>query len=131
MRMEQVICSNVWLQQIIFEHKGDKRSGHSHEFDHIHLLASGSIRVDIEGHTKKYTAPAFIFIAKNARHEFTCLSDESVGYCVHALRNGSRVEDIISPDTDPTLIQEAISTLHTFDKKYIPEAPDPKYTKEL
>ena len=92
------IISNLWVRQVELKH-GDTYGGHSHTFDHHHLLCVGSIKIKIgSGVEKVFTAPQMIFIPKNETHEFTAMTDETLGYCVHPIRNGKRIEDIISED---------------------------------
>jgi len=106
MQQKQSVVSNMWTKQIVLEHKGDTYEGHSHTFDHQHLLAVGSIRVRVEDGSgdeivEEYEAPVIIFIEKDSVHSFECISDNSVGYCIHPLREGYRVEDIMDPNDNP------------------------------
>ena len=42
-----------------------------------------------------------IYIHKDYIHELTALEDNTVAYCIHALRNGDGVDDIIDEDMIP------------------------------
>jgi quercetin dioxygenase-like cupin family protein len=97
------IVSNVWFRQIELQQKGEKMKGHSHEFDHIHLLAQGEVRVTVEGIDTDFKAPATIFICKDKEHSLEALTDYSLGFCIRPLRDGFRVEDIINPEDMPTI----------------------------
>lgn len=103
--------SNLWVRQMHFEKAGDKNEGHIHNFDHITLLATGSVEVDVEGKTTTFKAPHMIYIAKGKRHFLTALEDNTQAYCVHALRTGEREEDIIDPSMIPEGIDAMISGL--------------------
>lgn len=95
---------NIWVRSHYFLKKGDTNGGgHKHHFDHITLLTSGSVQVDIEGYEPKtFTAPTFIVIKKEHQHKFTALEDNTIYYCVFALRDvDGNVTDIYSGDNSP------------------------------
>ena len=75
--------------------------GHKHVFDHPHLLTQGSVEVNVEGVKSTFKAPHIIFIEKGKLHMITALEDNTVGACIHAIRDGDRVEDIIDPSMIP------------------------------
>lgn len=93
--------ANLFTKQMHFAKAGDVEQGHKHEFDHLTLLAAGSLRVRVEGKTTEFKAPHMIYIRAEHRHELTALEDNTVAYCIHALRDGNRVEDIIDPASIP------------------------------
>ena len=94
------IISNVWIKLLTFQ-KGDVMDGHRHVFDHPHLLTQGSVEVNVEGVLSTFKAPHIIFIEKDKLHSITALEDNTVGACIHAIRNGTRVEDVIDPSMIP------------------------------
>jgi hypothetical protein len=96
----QLSCvSNIYVRMMHFRHTGDIEQGHSHPFDHLTLLAEGSMTVEVDGVSRDFYAPKMIFIKKEKEHKLTALRDNTVAFCVHAIRNGERVEDIIDPDS--------------------------------
>jgi len=107
MKSEIALCSNVWTRLIHLK-KGDKYEGHQHYFDHVHLLSVGKIKITIEGTDTVYEAPTQIIIKKELEHGFECLSDESIGTCIHAIRDGRRVEDVFDPDMCPDYVEGEI-----------------------
>jgi hypothetical protein len=42
-----------------------------------------------------------IFIKAEYRHELVALEDNTVAFCIHALRKGNGVDDIIDPASIP------------------------------
>lgn len=86
---------NVWVREIKFERVGDTKHGHKHQFDHLHFLADGSVRIRIFDTIdrekvileKDYTAPAWIKVPKEHFHDMESISGESLGYCIQSLRN--------------------------------------------
>ena len=93
------IVSNLWIREVEMDKKGDIMEGHKHTFDHQHLLAVGSIRVITEGidEPTDFHAPQVIFVPKDKMHSFEALTDKTLGYCIHPIRDGYRVEDIVCP----------------------------------
>ena len=95
---------NIWVKQNVFELAGEAHDGHEHKFDHVTLLAKGSLRMQVEGNEPKdFIAPTFIVIAKDKKHQVTSLEDDTIYYCVFALRNldGEVVEDIYGEQHNP------------------------------
>ena len=56
---------------------------HKHKFDHLSILASGSIELMTDGERKIVHAPACLTIEANKHHGVKSLTDV-VWYCVHA-----------------------------------------------
>ncbi len=99
------IISNVWTNMITLN-KGEVHSGHAHTFDHTHLLSVGSVKLTIDGVESEFTAPTQIFIKRGLVHSMECLSEESLGTCIHVIRNGMRVEDIVDPRMLPSYSED-------------------------
>lgn len=101
---------NIWVRQNNLLLKGDFNSSHKHAYDHVTLLAQGSVEVSVDGEApKKFHAPTFIVIRKECKHQFKALTDDVVYYCVFALRNkdGSVMEDMYSEHNDPCELSAA------------------------
>jgi len=92
--------SNLWLRQMMFKNAGDANEGHKHNYDHVTLLTNGSVRVHVEGKATDFVAPQMIYIIKGKSHFIEALEDNTIAFCVHALRN-LETEDIISQDQVP------------------------------
>jgi hypothetical protein len=108
-----------------FKNKGDVEYGHSHVFDHLSLLTSGSVRVFIDEVATDYVAPAMIVIAKSVTHVLEALEDNTVVYCIHALRTGEAIEDII----DPAMIPEGSTPRSVIEYKVAMPLTDGLHTK--
>lgn len=93
--------ANLYSRQMHFKKAGDKEHGHTHPFDHLTLLAAGSLRVTVNGATTDFKAPHMIFIKAEFNHELVALEDNTVAFCIHALRKGNGVDDIIDPESVP------------------------------
>lgn len=95
---------NIWVRQNHLLKDGDNGGGHEHNFDHVTLLCKGKVRVEVENNApKEFTAPTFIVIRKEHKHKITALEDDTIYYCVFALRNidGEIVDDIYGNQHDP------------------------------
>jgi quercetin dioxygenase-like cupin family protein len=69
---------------------------HSHEFDHMSMLAKGVVIVKTDSSSKLYTAPAVVTITKGVHHEIHALKD-AVWFCIHA-----------TEETDPSKVDEVL-----------------------
>lgn len=96
------LVSNVFSKMMFFKKAGDTEQGHSHCFDHLTLLAHGKIRIEANGKDTVFTSPNMIFIKAGVEHKLTAVEDETVIYCIHALRDGDQVGDIIDPSMIPS-----------------------------
>ena len=99
---------NLWLRQIHFVKAGDQNEGHEHNFDHVTLLAKGSVEVDVEGSKSTFAAPHMIYIIAGKRHFIKALEDDTVAYCVHALRDKDTAE-IIDPAMIPAGVENPLA----------------------
>ena len=101
------VADNLWSKQMHFLKAGDVEQGHKHCFSHFTLLATGKLSIRVEDKTTKFTAPHMIFIAAEKEHELTALEDNTVAYCIHPLRDGDQVEDILDPSMIPAGVNPA------------------------
>lgn len=69
---------------------------HVHPYDHLSILASGRVLLDVDGDISEINAPACLTIAAGKRHAVTALT-EVVWFCVHA-----------TDDTDPLTVDATI-----------------------
>lgn len=99
--------ANLWSRMMHFQKAGDIEYGHTHSFDHLTLLASGKLQVKTDAGISVFEAPHMIYIHKDKKHELVALEDNTVAYCIHALRNGNGVDDIL----DPTMIPKGVDPL--------------------
>jgi quercetin dioxygenase-like cupin family protein len=99
--VQKITCvKNLWLRQMLFVRAGDVNEGHVHTYDHVTLLAHGSVRVAVDGKTTEFEAPHMIYIKAGKLHHIEALEDGTIAYCVHALRD-SETHDILDPDQIP------------------------------
>jgi len=95
------IVANCWVKQMVFKNAGDVHPGHKHKFDHQTLLGKGSIELMVDGNSTIFHAPQIIFIKAGLKHGMVALENETVVYCIHPLRDGDQVGNIIDPANIP------------------------------
>jgi quercetin dioxygenase-like cupin family protein len=93
--------ANMFVRQMHFKESGHTEQGHEHSFDHLTLLATGKLLVEVGEETTIFTAPTMIYIKKDVTHKLTALEPNTVAYCIHGLRDLNVSEDIISPEMVP------------------------------
>ena len=84
-----------------FVKAGDREEGHIHPFDHVTALAAGSCRLTVGGVSTEFKAPQLMFVKAEQVHSIEALEDNTIAMCIHALRDGYAIEDIIDPDGLP------------------------------
>ncbi len=78
---------------------GYQAGTHSHNYDHLSILAIGTVSVELDGASTDHTGPTCIVIKAGQEHRITAHTD-SVWFCVHAT-------DETDPDkVDSVLIKE-------------------------
>lgn len=95
--------ANLFSRMMRFEKMGDIELGHKHQFDHLTLLAKGKLKVTVEGVVSEFIAPHMIYIHKDKVHELEALTDDTVAYCIHALRDKESNEIL-----DPSMIPDGV-----------------------
>ena len=123
--------SNLYSRMMHFKNVGDTENTHTHSFDHLTLLAHGSVKCVVNGKETIFKAPHMIFIKKDDEHEFTALEDNTVAYCIHAMRIGERIEDIADPSMFPDGVAIPYEVCHwwgpkgTYDNQNLNDVKNP------
>jgi len=85
---EHGFIGNVWVRQNWLIKAGDTAGGHAHFHDHVSLLVKGSVEVTVgDAPAKVFHAPTYIIIKKQHRHQIVALEDDTIFYCVFAMRD--------------------------------------------
>lgn len=92
---ETFIPAGKWLVQ------------HTHKFDHLSVLAKGSIELIVDGHKEIVHAPACLTIAAGKHHGVKSLTDV-VWYCIHATdcTDEHEVDEVIIANVDPQQVRQ-------------------------
>ena len=85
---------------------------HTHKFDHLSVLAKGSIELIVDGKTSTVHAPACLTIAAGKHHGIKSLTDV-VWYCIHATdcTDKETIDEVIISDVDPYQVYEITQCL--------------------
>ena len=92
--------ANIFTRLMNFEKAGDEMQGHYHTYDHLTLLASGSVKVIVDEQETTFTAPHMIYIRADKKHTLIALEDKTVACCIHAIRDKD-TGDIVEPNMIP------------------------------
>lgn len=92
------VVDNVFVKLHHFTNVGDTHEGHTHAFDHITLLSSGSVKMVHDKGEAEYKAPHLIVTPKGIKHQFTALEANTVFCCIHAIRDKDELDGVASPD---------------------------------
>jgi quercetin dioxygenase-like cupin family protein len=88
----EIRAGGLFIKEMRIDKAGTPVFQHAHVFDHVSYLATGSVRVWIEGKLDRdYVAPAAIFIAARVKHEFKSLVDDTLVLCIHNIGAAERV----------------------------------------
>ena len=92
---ETFIPAGKWLVQ------------HTHKFDHLSVLAQGSIELIVDGQSSVVNAPACLTIAAGKHHGVKSLTDV-VWYCIHATEctDEDTIDEVIIADVDPQQVRK-------------------------
>jgi hypothetical protein len=97
-RPEHFFSQGLYAKKMIIP-AGTQIPTHQHVYDHLSILAQGTVRVTTGVVTQEYRAPAMIEIKKELVHTIRAIED-SVWFCVHA------TEETDIDKIDQTLISE-------------------------
>lgn len=80
------IADGVFVKQLHFRHAGEAAEQHSHDYDHITMVAHGSVGLwtgPERTYMGVYTAPTGIPIRAGQVHAFKSMEENTVLYCIH------------------------------------------------
>ena len=95
---ETLIPADKWLVQ------------HAHKYDHLSVLAHGSVELIVDGEKKVIHAPACLTIEAGKHHGVKSLTDV-VWYCIHATECIDDVDDVIIAPVDHKQVRELAQCL--------------------
>ena len=91
--VEIKMADGIFVKQMVLSHAATVVPQHSHEHDHLSMLAVGSVALWRDGvFVKEFTAPCGISIPARTKHAFVSLSDFVVIYCIHNIERSGEVD---------------------------------------
>lgn len=71
-------------------------ASHEHEYDHLSILASGTIHLTLGGITRVWRGPVALTISKGKAHTLLAITD-AVWFCIHPTdeTDEAKVDDVI------------------------------------
>lgn len=86
-------ADGVFVKMMHIKHENIFVPQHSHSYDHLSMLARGSVRVwkdDVL--VGDFTAPHGINIEAHKKHKFLSLEPNTIIYCIHNISRTGEVE---------------------------------------
>lgn len=85
---------------------------HKHDYDHLSVLASGTVEMLVDGVRSKVTGPACLTIEAGKHHGVKALTDV-VWYCIHATdcTDPGEVDEVLIAAPDDALMGSMIRVL--------------------
>jgi quercetin dioxygenase-like cupin family protein len=85
---------------------------HKHKFDHLSILASGSIELMVDGEKRIVHAPACLTIEADKHHGVKSLTDV-VWYCIHATdcTDTDEIDEVLIAPGNADQVQELAQCL--------------------
>ena len=85
---------------------------HSHKYDHLSVLAQGTIELVVDGVSTVMSAPNCLTVAAGKHHGVRAVTDV-VWYCIHATdcTDEDNIDEVIIADVDNRQVQEIAKCL--------------------
>ena len=84
--IEMGCVGNVWIRKQFYPKKEVTHEGHYHNHDHVSLVSSGKVLVEVEGEANTiFTAPTFFSVLATKKHKITALEDNTCVFCIYGL----------------------------------------------
>lgn len=102
--VEIAITDDIFVKQMVLDKAGTLVPQHTHAYDHLSMLAVGSVRIWRDGKLDgDYQAPCGIVIKAGVAHMFLSLEDNTIVYCVHNISHSGDI-DILRENTIETAL---------------------------
>ena len=86
--------------------KGRVLVQHKHHYDHLSILASGTVELEVDGERQTITGPACLTIEAHKHHGVKALTD-AVWFCIHAtdISDPEQVDKVLIADSSQVEMQ--------------------------
>ncbi len=100
--------NGVYANRMDFLEAGAIGIQHKHIYDHLSILASGSVKLEVDGIVTTHKAPAAITIQAGKIHQITALESNTTWFCIHGIPEGLRGSEPTKSSIESSLIQETL-----------------------
>lgn len=85
---------------------------HKHHYDHISILASGTVELEVDGVRSAISGPTCLTIEANKHHGVKALTD-CVWFCIHAtdVADPNKVDEVLISDSDDSEMQAIVEAM--------------------
>lgn len=91
--VEFAMADGIFIKQMAMDRAGIIVPQHAHSYDHVSMLAAGSVRLWRDGElVGDFIAPMPIHISAGTKHKFMSLEPGTVVYCIHRIDRTGQVE---------------------------------------
>ena len=91
--VEIKMADGIFVKQMVLSRAGTVVPQHAHEYEHLSMLAVGTIRLFKDGVAAgEFSAPCGITIAARVKHTMVALSNRVVIYCIHNIERSGEVD---------------------------------------
>lgn len=105
------VAGNIFVKLMTLDSPGKKIRGHAHTYDHVTLIATGSVWMRKEGIEERHDAPKLVITPAGIEHEFECIEGPALICCTHAIRDGALEHEVADPSIRP---QEGLDLMQQF-----------------
>ena len=114
-------ADGIHVAQITVPVAGTYVPQHSHAYDHMTMLATGSMRVWVEGDlVGDFDAPIPLKIPAGKKHTFLALTDNVTFYCLHNVGRTGAVEELEQHELAPTVLRELDDSVSIREERFAP-----------
>ena len=90
--------AGVYIKETHFE-AGEWGEKHAHSHDHLSLLASGTVRLKVDGEAQEITGPMVVTVKAGKVHQVLAITN-AVWNCIHATdcTDPAQIDNVLKED---------------------------------
>ena len=92
--VEHFAAGGVYVK-ILRMNKGWAARQHTHHYDHLTVVAHGSVAVRVDGNVAYYDAPTAVVVKADKQHDFIAMEDGTICLCVHKVRDEETIDEFV------------------------------------
>ncbi len=99
--IQHYFSSNLYAKHMVIK-DGFEVSSHKHNFDHLSILSSGCVILEVDGEQSTHYSPTVIEIKAGKTHKIQAVNGDAVWFCIHGIADG----EVNSDNIDDVLIKK-------------------------